>query len=450
MALINPESDLSVSENFNIHKIGVTDGSLLQSYEVAYRPISDFRDSNRNPLEYVIAPSGTSFIDLQEHYFYVKLEVKRKDGAKLEYANATPWTSADDNDIVAIASNALHSLWSYVEVYVGDKQINCTNSTSYPYLSFFQSLINNSKTRQDTILKASGLYLDNNEATAENPNYKARRTLTAKGKACDFIGKLNIDLFKSDKFLIHSLPLRIKLVRSDDSFVLHHKKTASTETLYSVHLKEAKLVLTHKTATENVIGAVERALKLKPALYDFERQLLKSFPIPVQSLNYSIENAFTAQIPEKLIIAFVQTSAFNGRQDLNPFNFENCNLKSLQIFIDGRKAGDIRADFDNNLYHEAFYKTMTDLNVFNENYEPSLLTPEIWAKKGFTFFCFDLTNDRQNLNSYELIKRGHVRITFEFAEALTDSYTALLMYTIPGIIQIDKYRNVELGTNFTA
>ena len=139
MALINPESDLGVSESFNIHKIGVTDGSLAQSHEVVYRPISDYKDNNKNPLEFVIPPSGSSFIDLQEHYLYTQLKIKKIDGSKLEHSAATPWIVGDDNDMVAIVSNALHSLWSNIEVFVGDKQINITSNNSYPYTSFLMS-----------------------------------------------------------------------------------------------------------------------------------------------------------------------------------------------------------------------------------------------------------------------------------------------------------------------
>ena len=56
--------------------------------------------------------------------------------------------------------------------------------------------------------------------TTENKGFTARKKLTAVCKSVQMMGKLHLDLFCQDKYLLNHVDLKIKLRRSRDSFAL--------------------------------------------------------------------------------------------------------------------------------------------------------------------------------------------------------------------------------------
>ena len=56
--------------------------------------------------------------------------------------------------------------------------------------------------------------------TTENNGFTSRKELTALSKSVQMMGKLHLDLFCQDKYLLNHVDLKIKLRRSRDAFAL--------------------------------------------------------------------------------------------------------------------------------------------------------------------------------------------------------------------------------------
>lgn len=66
-----------------------------------------------------------------------------------------------------------------------------------------------------------------------NRGLKSRKTFTQKSDYVDMIGHLHVDLFNQERFLLNGIELRLRLVRSRDTFSLMSKTDK-----YKVHIEE--------------------------------------------------------------------------------------------------------------------------------------------------------------------------------------------------------------------
>ena len=54
-----------------------------------------------------------------------------------------------------------------------------------------------------------------------NLSYSKRKALTAKSKEIDMMGKLHLDLFFQNRYLLNGVEVRLRLICSNDPFCLH-------------------------------------------------------------------------------------------------------------------------------------------------------------------------------------------------------------------------------------
>lgn len=62
-----------------------------------------------------------------------------------------------------------------------------------------------------------------------------------------------------------------------------------------------------------------------PAWYSIVKCELKAITIPRAVMSTTLDNIFLGQLPQLIIVVFVDAMAFNGTLKSNPFNFEHFN-----------------------------------------------------------------------------------------------------------------------------
>jgi len=55
------------------------------------------------------------------------------------------------------------------------------------------------------------------------------------------------------------------------------------------------------------------------------------------SLSANVDNLFLGQLPKRFVLGCVATSAFNGTNNKNPFNFKHYSLNFLALYVDGQQ-----------------------------------------------------------------------------------------------------------------
>ena len=72
-------------------------------------------------------------------------------------------------------------------------------------------------------------------------------------------------------------------------------------------------------------------------------------------MNYIQDNMFLGQLPERLIIGYVDSNALNGTITKNPFDFKHYKINFVALNVDGP----LQLDFENAGYIRSYMRLYT-------------------------------------------------------------------------------------------
>ncbi len=434
MSLLHKDSSLGVLPELDLFSLPLTQNSLDRSYWLEQKPLSSLSDDA--PLEFVIPGSSSEYIDLSETLLYVKAKIIKNDGSDLE-----------KEAVVAPVNNLLHSMFSQIDVYLNGKLITPSSNT-YPYRAYIENLLNYGQEAKDTHL--SSCMWNNDDATKmealsdENKGFKKRQGYTAESKAFDLIGKIHSDIFTQERYLISDVDVRVKLVRSKNSFSL----MADTNFESKITIMDASLIIRKVKINPSILLAHAKALDIATVKMPINRVDVKVLTIPSGIISKSLDNIYLGQLPKRCIIGFVENGSFNGNYKKNPFNFQNFNLNFLSMTVDGEQvhAKPIQPDFKTQNYIQAYHSLYTGTGIHKMNLGNGITRNGYLH--GYFLLAFDLSPDLSAScsNHWNLQKTGSVRIELRFEEALQSTINCIIYSEFQNLIQISKER--EIMTDF--
>ena len=212
MAFVHRQSCEGVKSELDLFAVPPTQTSIEHGGWIEHQPITSL-DSG-GPIEFVVPGAGDAYIDLANTYLLVRAKVVR--GVGTDIADDTP---------VAPVNNWLHSLFSQVDVHLNDTLVTPSSNT-YPFRAYVETLLSYGAEAKKTQLTSQLWYKDtagHMEATQENGGNAGlveRRRHIAGSRVVEMMGRLHVDLFMQDRFLINGVTVKIRLVRSKDAFSL--------------------------------------------------------------------------------------------------------------------------------------------------------------------------------------------------------------------------------------
>ena len=134
----------------------------------------------------------------------------------------------DADESVGPVNNWLHSLFSQVDLSLNGTLVTSSTNT-YAYRAYIETLLSYGPDAKSTQLTNQLWYKD--KASRMNavelvggpdPNhgFVTRREYITGSRVVDMIGRLHVDMFLQDKFLINGVDVKLRLVRSKPSFAL--------------------------------------------------------------------------------------------------------------------------------------------------------------------------------------------------------------------------------------
>lgn len=396
--------------------------------------------STEGPIEFVINGSMDDCLDLNNTMLMLKAKVVNAAG------NAN--LLAIDN--IAPINNWMHTMWSDIQVAIGNKVIEGGNH-HYPYKSYLMNLLGHNAGSKNTHLQASGWFKDTagkmTDGSAENKGFTARKALIVESREVELGGPLLLDFFVQNKYLLQNTDISVKLIRSKPEFQMMIKTADNLQaraTAVKLVIKSAILYVRRVKGIPSYILTNEDKLNYQNALYPIQRTEMITYTIATGSQSHSKESLFRGLMPKLLVIGLTTNAAYNGSYTTNPFNFNHFNVNQMALYREGESIPfrPLTPNFANKHYVREYLNLMHSLDNFNKPEDIDLSLDEFG--NGYTLFSFNLTPNLTVGGLSQPIRDGNLRLEMQFSQALTNTINVIVMGVFDGCIEITKQRNVIL------
>ena len=219
------------------------------------------------------------------------------------------------------------------------------------------------------------------------------------------MGRLHVDLFMQDRFLINGVTVKIRLVRSKNAFSL---MAGGANPDYKVRIVDAVLFVRNAVLSSTVAMAHIRALEKGTAKYPLRPVDCKVYSIAQGSMSSTHENLFLGTLPKRIIMWCVDNDALNGAFGKNPFHAKNNAINFLAVYVDGRQvpAKPLQPNFETGQYVRSYVNLFSATGKQAQD-EGNELTRDDFGN-GYTFFGFDLTPDACDGGCFHLVQKGNL------------------------------------------
>ena len=434
MAFVHRQSCEGVKSEVDLFTVPPTQNSIFDSHVVEHQPMASL-DSG-GPIEFLIPGSGDDYLDLANTMLHVQVKVTRANGDDLDLA-----------DPVGPMNNWLHSLFGHVDVYLNGTLVTRSTNT-YAYRAYIETLLSYGTDAKVTQLtgqlwhKDTATHMDAVEivdGAAANAGFVARREHIVRSRVVDMMGRLHVDLFLQDKFLINGVDVKIRLVRSKAAFAL---MAGGPNPDYRINIVNATLFAKKATLNPTVQMAHIKALEKSTVKYPMRSIDCKVYSIPAGARSHTHENLFLGTLPKRLVLCCIDNDAYNGAYDKNPFHAKNNAISFHAMYVDGRQipSKPFQPNFQDDLFVRSYMNLFTSTGKIWQD-EGNGLTRSDY-RHGYTFFGFDLTPAQCDGPCFHLVKRGNLRIELHFRNALQTTVNVIAYAEFESVLEIDKSRNV--------
>ena len=435
MARQHDDSCECLKTELDIFSIPPTQTSMQHGFWNTSYPAPGLTD--KGPIEFNFVGDGDYYLDISNTYLYLKVCITKADGTNLGVG-----------DHAGPINNWMHSLFEEVIVQMGDVIISYP-SNCYPYRAYFETLLSVGKECKESQLsmvlwnKDTAGHMDDRtcattgEHAGTNMGLRKRGKFTAVSEEVELVGRLHTDLTSQDRFLPNNLPIKIKLMRSKDIFSLMSPAGLAVK----VNVKEAVLYYRQVELNKSVQVGLDNALQMGTAKYPITRVQCKYFSNPVGMTTINHENLFRGQMPTRVIVGLVNSTAFNGSLAENPFNFQHFNLSAISLHIGGMPTPikPMRPTYPHqNL--QSYMSVFTGTGKWKKDEGCGFTRSE--HANGYCLYAWDLTADLSQGNNFELLKNTTMRLELTFATPLPTTVNAIIYAEFQNMLMVDNARQV--------
>ena len=412
------------------------EASLITGTSITVYPQNAINDTG--PYDFLIPSDDNDYTFLPLTRLYGELEVVKADG--------TAVTAAEKNGIVNLFP---HSIFKQIECSINGTQIVDLSTPTYPYKAFIETHLSfNQHAKEghlycecytkETVGKENNFEI----GTANEPN----PTFDIRKKRCEskiyFSMILHIDLFQSERYLLPGCEIKLKFIRNDDKFSL----LGNTQ-VTKIKVNELFLSIRRVTIDPVEDAKINSDLEKGPAAYPIDQSRIKTFTIPSGLRNHNISQIFRGQLPRSLIIGFVDTAAYDGAINKNPFVFEHNKLNYFNLFVNGAPVLPtvLQPDFTTKKAIREYRWFIDNIDILHSN-ESNGISFEDYCSNS-CFFAFDFTPDLCNSFHDHGAKAGVIDLHVGFAEQLPKNITCIVYGSFKEVITINKNKQVTLTMN---
>jgi len=436
MSYIFEHSCLAAKPELDLFSNQATQASIEEGFHTEHMPTTSLTDSG--PIKFSVSGDSNYYLDLNSSYILMEVKITKDNGNNI-----------DDIANVGPVNLLGHSLFQQIDVSLNDVVIS-NASNLYHYRAILETMLSYNQEAKGSQLSMSLYSKDTpgqmNNIENGNTGLVSRRSVTGVSRTVQLIIKPHADIFFQKRFILNGVDLKLKLVRNDDRLVL----MAAENSNFKLKIKSASFFVRKVKINSGIqLKHIEKLDKLmQPAIYPLRRVDMKTFNIATGSLSWNEENLFHGILPKRVVVGIVNSRAFEGAYELNPFDFVHKNLKYCNLMVDGKSSPQkpLISDFANhNTLRNYFMLLESTGKVFNNG---GIDINRTDYEQGYSILAFDLTPDLDESGCYHILKKGNIRLELKFDQALDQPINVIVYSEFDSAVKIDKNRAVL--TNFFA
>jgi hypothetical protein len=432
-------------------------------------------------VEFIIPKSPREFIDFEHSELCVGIQLLKPDGSPFKMARSRKTIKITDgedeeivtddpynpaNEMVAPIDMLFHTMWRSVDVEVQHNTISSCGH-NYAHKAMIDTIVGTTSNQKNAVLRESvGLFGDHDnfgsshpfggtkeseedEVETPNPGLRERYEWTKDGTEIEMRGPLLTDIWCQNHLLLNNVDMSIKLRPQSDEFrLMSYPKNLKVKWRFT----KLQLRLRRVTMYKDVLEGINKGLTVEPAQYPHKKSDIRVYQIPKGSHQKNIDDVWQNQVPTKVIVGLVETTAYNGARDENPLWFRHCNLTSAGLYKDYEPVSHPPFDLEihKNLYLDSLL-AMWRIGS-NDGKSKDIGVTKKQFKDGLTLICFDIDPTvPYNFKVWGPVRKGNMRLELKFGGEGTPAEMNLLVYAIfPGTVQLDKDRSVSTETTGSA
>ena len=199
------------------------------------------------------------------------------------------------------ANLLLHTLFSRVDCKLNGTLVTA-NVDTYPYKAYLETILSHGSVSSKSWLQAE-LYEEDNPcndnydptAGGAQPGIKKRNARIKESRTFQLIGRLHMDIFMQDKYLLPGVDIDLKFTKSPTQF---HLLGGTALKRVRVEIISALLLVRSVKVNAGVsLAHIEELQKDIPAKYPLRRGVVTTFVVPAGSQSFSRENLIIGQLP---------------------------------------------------------------------------------------------------------------------------------------------------------
>lgn len=437
MAFVHSHSTPCAKSELDLFTVPPTQVVIDKSQWIEYQPISTI--SSTAPIEFQITGSE-NYLDLAKSMIFIKLKITKANGSDLTTDEKT-----------APVNNFLQSLFKQVDLFLNGIQVTQSTGT-YSYKSILETLLNYGFSAKKSHLTAGLYYKDTAGAMDEtdcttaggNTGLQTRYAFTKKSYIVDLWGPLHCDMLFSDRLLLNHVDVTLKLNPNTPAFAL---MSGETNPNYKITIQSANLkVRAVKVSPVLQLQHLNELKKGVNAVYPLRRTDCKTYTIPTGNPSIHKGDLFNGLVPKRVVLAMVDSDAFNGSYTKNPYNFKLYGATSISLTIDGEQIPfkpitlKLARTSETN-FIEAYQTLFSGTGRLFADYGIDIGRGDY--NKGYGILAFDLTPDLCGSSTHLNQKRkGNVSLEIQFSTGLPNAVNLITYGEFESTVEIDFTRHV--------
>ena len=205
------------------------------------------------------------------------------------------------------------TLCGVTDVYLNDTLVTPSSNT-YPFRAYVDNVLSYGDEAKNTQLisqlwhKDTAGHMDATNVDGGNTGLVDRRRYIAESRFIEMMGRLHVDLFIQDRFLLSGVSVKIRVIRSKYAFSL---MASGQNPEYKVNTVDAVLFAPKAVLSPTVQMTLIKALEKGTAKYPIRPVDCKVYSMPQGAMSHTHDNVFLGTLPKRLIMWCIENDAYN-------------------------------------------------------------------------------------------------------------------------------------------